>query len=109
MNSCWLKRMTCEEAVVHYNDIEFELILNKVKWNGNDLRMFGNNPNNPQLNADYHLIGDWSYDIGDKFQQGDTLIKVKGEHIIRLFRKNERMSFTYKCENEIVSTEIKRF
>jgi hypothetical protein len=109
MNSCWLRRMTCEEAIEQYSNMEFELIVHEIKWNGNDLRLYGVDPKMPTTESNFFHIGAWSYDLGDKFVIGDTLIKKKGEPIIRAYRKKERWCFTFKCENEIVSSENVRF
>jgi hypothetical protein len=108
-SSCWLRKMTCQESIDDYSNLEFEIIVDEVKWNGNDLRLYGRSSKFSNKDSDVHLYCEWNYNIGDKFYKGDTLIKKKGEPIIRAYRKGERWSFSYNCENEIVSYKNVRF
>jgi hypothetical protein len=109
LNSCWLKKATCEESIKIYSNLEINLIADRIFWNGNDFRVYGKSVNNSKIESSFSHIGDWYYSIGDKFKMGDTIIKKKGEPIIRVYRKGERWSYTYRCDNEIVSSENVRF
>ena len=41
MNSCRYKRATCEESVKKSKDFEFEMIVNAISWNGNNIKIDG--------------------------------------------------------------------
>ena len=106
-NSCSYKRATCEEVLKKHTDSEFEIIIDAVSWNGNNLKIDGRALKTSKEEHFFDIDG-WYFFIGDKFQVGDTLVKKKGKPLIKLYRKNERWSFTYKCEKNAQGEDILR-
>jgi hypothetical protein len=106
--------LTCEESVKYNSDFEVKLIITDISYDGGHLIDIDGISVDNHKPLNFRHNSDWYFDIGDKFLIGDTLIKKKGEPIIRIYRKNERWSFTYKCEKnaqgeDIVSSENVRF
>jgi hypothetical protein len=114
VNSCWFKRITCAESLEGQKTLVIPTMkIQKIFTNGNTLQLHGISPAT-QKKVYFSDTNGWYFDIGKKFQVGDTLIKKKGEPIIRIYRKNERWSFTYTCDkdeqgNDIVRSEDVRF
>ena len=97
MNSCRYKRATCEESVKKNKEFEFEMIVDAVSWNGNNIKIDGKSP---KTDKEVHFfdIDGWYFTIGDKFQIGDTIIKKKGESIYKVYKKNEIWTLKYTCD-----------
>jgi hypothetical protein len=114
MNSCWFKKITCEESLEGQKILVIPTMkIQKILSNGNTLQLHGISPTT-QEELYFSDTNGWYFDIGKKFQIGDTLVKKKGEPIIRIYRKGERWSFTYTCDkdeqgNDIVRSEDVRF
>ena len=100
--------LTCEESIKYNSDFEVKLIVTEISHNGGHfIEIDGiSTENHKPLNFRHN--SDWYSDIGGKFFIGDTLIKKKGEPIIRIYRKSERWSFTYKCEKNAQGEDIVR-
>ena len=93
------KTENCEEATSRNSNLELRIIVKEVNWNGNLLNLDGISIENGK-SISFNNGSDWYYAIGGKIQVGDTLIKKKGEPIMRLYRKGERWLFTYICEKD---------
>ena len=114
VDGCWLKRLTCAESLEGQKTLEIPTMkIQKIYTNGNTLQLHGISPTT-QEELYFSDTNEWYFDIGKKFQVGDTLVKKKGEPIIRLYRKGERWSFTYTCDkdeqgNDIIRSEDVKF
>ena len=105
--------LTCEESVKYNSEFELKLIVKDISHNGNLIDIDGISLDTHK-SSNFHHNSDWYFSIGDKIFIGDTLIKKKGEPIIKLYRKGERWSFTYTCKkdeqgNDIVRSEDIKF
>ena len=105
IQSC--RTATCEESIKHNSDFDVQLIITDIYSNGNIINIDGISVINKKP-INFYYNSDWFRDIGENFLTGDTIIKKKGEPIIRIYRKNERWSFTYKCEKNAQGEDIVR-
>ena len=107
-SGCWMNIDSCEESIKHCSDLEIEeFIIEKINRNGNIIRLEGKKSKSKEQ---YYFsdVSSWYFVIGDKFKIGDTLVKQKGEPIMRIYRKGERWELKYHCSFDSTESDIKK-
>ena len=106
---CGMEKQTCDDAKTVFSSLKFAMILREWKLDGNRIYLYGYDINSPSKEIDYYndQTRDFQFII-DKFHQGDTIVKKKGDDFIKIYHGKDHFKFTYVCEKEY-GEEITKF
>ncbi len=106
---CDMKRQTCDEAKKVFSNLEFQMILENWKLEGNYIYLNGYDISNVSKEVNYSNAETRAFQfIIKNFHTGDTIIKKKKEDFIKIYHGKDHFKLTYVCENEY-GEEITKF
>ena len=91
--------MTCEESSQLNRKESYNLIITNMKRFPEFI--IGKDPKTLAINEKNCLHDFWLFEVSDKLEVGDTLVKNKGELVIEIHKKDSTIFHPFSCEGEI--------
>lgn len=97
--SCGMERVTCEETIKDFKDLEFGMKLDKFELEGNRLHLYGKSSENKDVEFHNYAARTFQFII-DEFHKNDVIVKKKGDDFLKIYHGKDHFKFTYMCEEE---------
>lgn len=99
-------KVDCNKSADYYRgmDINFVIIKKKALNHGREVNFKVKNSKNNEIET-YCEENTWFAWYYDKFKNGDTIIKKRGELIFSIHKKDTILSFNFECDGKMYANE----